>query len=102
MARESSVLTFDEQIYSIDAMQKAAYRFIHLYAVDFAHKDSKIECIFTPTQEISAEGNEHYLNEFKKEVLDQHLRIKIKNETEEVRNLILGIAFSNSGLLADE
>ena len=51
---------------------------------------------------MSAEGNEHYVDEFKKEVLDQHLRIKVKNETEAVRNLVLGIAFSNSGLLANE
>lgn len=81
---------------------QAAYRFVHLYAADFVLKDSKIECILTPTQDMSLEGNEHYLSEFKKEVLDQHLRIKIKSETEAVRNLVLGIAFSNSGLLADE
>lgn len=93
---------FDEHLFSIEAVQKAAYRFIHLYTVDMHLNAGNIECTLTPSQDFSSEGNEHYINEFKKEVLDQHLRIKIKSETESVRNLILGIAFSNSGLLASE
>jgi His-Xaa-Ser system protein HxsD len=35
---------------------------------------------------------------FKKDVLDYHLRAKIKAETAPVRNLILGLAFSKTGL----
>jgi His-Xaa-Ser system protein HxsD len=80
-------LTFDERIYGIEAIQKAAYRSINLFSVDFS---------------IASHNIQHYLNEFKKEVLDQHLRIKIKNESESTRNLILGIAFSNSGLQSNE
>lgn len=95
-------LTFDEQVYSIEAIQKAAYRFIHLFALDMSLSEGIILCVLTPTQEHSPEGLEHSVNEFKKEVLDQHLRLKIKTETEAVRNLVLGIAFSNSGLLASE
>jgi len=89
-------------VYSIDAIQKAAYRYIHLFALDISLSEESIFCVLTPTQEHSPEGLQHLLNEFKKEVLDQHLRLKIKAETEAVRNLILGIAFSNSGLLANE
>lgn len=102
MSRNEVKLIFDERVFSIDAIQKAAYRFIHLFAIDFELLEGKINCILTPTQEQSPEGTEHYLNEFKKEVLDQQLRLKIKSETEDVRNLILGIAFSNSGLIASE
>ncbi len=102
MARSSNLLIFDEHFFSVEAIQHAAYRFIHLYTVDFVLNENIIKCTLTPTQDMSAEGNEHYLDEFKKEVLDQHLRIKVKNETEAVRNLVLGIAFSNSGLLANE
>lgn len=102
MASESVLLVFDERLFSIEAVQKAAYRFIHLYTLDMSLSDGNINCTLTPSQELSAEGNEHYISEFKKEVLDQHLRIKIKTETEAVRNLVLGIAFSNSGLLASE
>lgn len=102
MPSESVALVFDERLFSIEAVQKAAYRFIHLYTVDMSLSDGNINCTLTPSQEHSPEGNEHYISEFKKEVLDQHLRIKIKTETEAVRNLVLGIAFSNSGLLASE
>lgn len=102
MATEGVKLIFDERVYSIDAIQKAAYRYIHLFALDISLSEGNIVCVLTPTQEHSSEGLQHLLNEFKKEVLDQHLRLKIKAETEAVRNLILGIAFSNSGLLANE
>jgi len=38
------------------------------------------------------------VHDFKKEVLDQHLREKIKAETDDIRNLILSVAFSSTGL----
>lgn len=102
MASEGVRLTFDERVYSIEAIQKAAYRFIHLFVIDMSLSEGSILCILTATQKHSPDGLEHSINEFKKEVLDQHLRLKIKAETESVRNLVLGIAFSNSGLLASE
>ena len=40
--------------------------------------------------------------EFQNEVLDQVLRERIRNETKEVRNLILALAFSNTGLVRDD
>lgn len=96
------VLVFDERLFSVEALQKAAYKFIHLFSVDMKLDNGNISCTLISSQEHSPEGLEHYISEFKKEVLDQHLRIKIKTETEAVRNLVLGIAFSNSGLLASE
>ena len=102
MASTDVVLVFDERLFSVEAVQKAAYRFIHLFAMDMSLVNGSITCTLTPSQEHSPEGLQHYIDEFKKEVLDQHLRIKIKAETEDVRNLVLGIAFSNSGLLASE
>lgn len=101
-SNESVALVFDERLFSVEAVQKAAYRFIHLFTVDMSLDNGKISCTLTPSQAHSPEGMEHYISEFKKEVLDQHLRIKIKTETEDVRNLILGIAFSNSGLPSSE
>lgn len=102
MAGEGVVLSFDERIYSVEAIQKAAYRFIHVLTVDISINENTVECVLTSTQDLSPEGLLYSVNEFKKEVLDQHLRLKIKSETEAVRNLVLGIAFSNSGLLASE
>jgi len=38
------------------------------------------------------------INAFKRELLDQQLRLSIKKETEPQRNLILAYAFSKTGL----
>lgn len=102
MPIESVALSFDERVYSIEAIQKAAYRFINVFVIDISIHENNIVCLVTPSQEPSAEGMQYSINEFKKEVLDQHLRFKIKSETEAVRNLVLGIAFSNSGLIGSE
>lgn len=40
--------------------------------------------------------------EFQKELLDQDLRARIREETKESRNLILAYAFSRSGLISDD
>jgi hypothetical protein len=64
-------LQIDSQIYSLEATQKAAYRFI-----------DKLTIL------IQSNGDQ----------LDQQLRKQIKEETEPTRNLILAYAFSRSGL----
>ena len=40
--------------------------------------------------------------DFRNEVLDQVLRARIRTETEEVRNLILSLAFSRTGLTGED
>ena len=49
----------------------------------------------------AADDVEAILAEFRNEVLDQTLRERIRGETQEVRNLILALAFSNTGLVED-
>ena len=39
------------------------------------------------------------VSDFRNEVLDETLRARIRDETKEVRNLILALAFSNTGLV---
>jgi His-Xaa-Ser system protein HxsD len=39
------------------------------------------------------------IQDFRKEVLDQHLRARIAKETESIRHLILAHAFSRTGLV---
>lgn len=95
-------LIYDERIYSVEALQKASYRLMSVFIVDLSFDNGQIKCILKPTQEFSADGLSHHIDEFKKEVLDQHLRLKIKAETEDVRNLILGIAFSKTGFQSVE
>ncbi len=102
MSQGSFTLVYDKQVTSIDAIQRAAYRFINFFVVDISFNEESIVCDLTAINDQSDETLKHKIQEFKNEVLDQHLRIKIKAETEAVRNLILGIAFSRTGLGSGE
>lgn len=95
---EPALLKFDEQAYSIEAIQKAAYRHMNSMVVDISVCNGQIVCKIQPASNISSEELDLLLQDFKKEVLDQQLRIKLKAETEPIRNLILGVAFSQTGL----
>ena len=95
-------ITFDEKLYNVEAIQKAAYRSLNVFTVDITITDGKINCLLKPNISASESGFAHGVEEFKKDVLDQQLRIKLKAETEPIRNLILGIAFSNTGLQGGE
>jgi len=99
---EHMQITFDEKSYNVEAIQKAAYRSLNIFTVDISITDGKINCLLQPNIGTSEAGFAHSVEEFKKDVLDQHLRIKLKAETEPIRNLILGIAFSNTGLQGGE
>lgn len=99
---EHMQITFDEKLYNVEAIQKAAYRSLNVFTVDITITDGKINCLLKPNIGASEAGFAHGIEEFKKDVLDQQLRIKLKAETEPIRNLILGIAFSNTGLQGGE
>lgn len=90
-------LQFDATIYPIEAIEKAAYRFIDRFSVVLSQDDKNIYCALTFDAN-NATRAEAIVADFQKELLDQKLRIKIKAETEPVRNLILAYAFSKSGL----
>src|SRR5262245_41702401 len=90
-------LTFDSSAYSVDAIQRAAYRFSNRLSCDLSASDEAIECtLHLPdgTEDIDAT-----LADFRNEVLDQVLRERIRAETADVRNLILAVAFSKTGLM---
>lgn len=90
-------IEIDEQIYSIEAVQKAAYRFIDRLTILITKTNGMLVCEVDPVSgtEPQFESN---LSNFKRELLDQQLRKQIKEETESARNLILAYAFSRSGL----
>lgn len=96
------LLTFDATVYSADAIKKAAYRSINRFAVIIAKEGNEIKCNLTFKESATDPQIKTYLDEFKKEVLDQDLRESIKKETEGVRNLILAHTFSKTGLIKDE
>jgi His-Xaa-Ser system protein HxsD len=91
-------LKFDERIYSVETIQKAAYRFINKFTVDFELDDKSILCLISPDGEHSDSYLQKLEADFKKEILDQHLRQLISKDTESVRNLILSATFLNTDL----
>lgn len=90
-------LEIDQSVYSLEAVQKAAYRFIDRLTVLISQSEKVILCDINV---IAGRDDllEPLLADFKRELLDQQLRVQIKNETKDVRNLILSYAFSRSGL----
>lgn len=97
-----AVLNFPSSLYDAEAIQKAAYKSLNHLTLDLQSSSEAFNCKLTANNDVSDELFAHVIEEFKKEVLDQQLRLKLKAETESVRNLILGIAFSNTGLQGGE
>jgi His-Xaa-Ser system protein HxsD len=93
---EGREVLFDRQVYATEAVQKAAYRFIDRMAVNLQVTDTHVRCEIFVDPEVRMPDD--VIREFQKEVLDQHLRLKIASETESIRHLILAHAFSRTGL----
>lgn len=91
------IVSFDRAAYSIEAAQAAAYRFIDRLTIVVSTTDSELRCEVEPIAgrdvDLASE-----IADFKRELLDQQLRSRIKAQTEDVRNLILALAFSRTGL----
>ena len=99
---EQRKLEFDIQVYSIEAAQKAAYRLLNYFTIDIKSNSTQIVCTLSSNLGITEESFDFAIQEFKKNILDEELRLKIRKETEPIRNLVLGIAFSRTGLQQDE
>lgn len=91
------LLHLDPTIYPLEAVQKAAYRFIDRLTILISQDGGQIVCNIAMVPGITT-PLEIVVDDFKRELLDQQLRLKIKAETTDVRNLILSYAFSRTGL----
>lgn len=95
------VLSFDPSTTSLDAVQRAAYRLSARLSCDIALAgDGAIEVTVHPSEEEA--GLDALLGDFRNEVLDQVLRERIRDETGDVRNLVLALAFSKTGLVESD
>lgn len=95
-------VTFDPAVFSIEAVKTACHRFLDRFTSDIEICDTKIVCHLSFDDKVSEATLNAQLDGLKREVLDQDLRLKLKAETEPIRNLILAHAFSRTGLIADE
>jgi len=93
----SHKLQLDSSVYSIEAVQKAAYKYIDRFASIISTDKSSIMLDIT-IDDKHLNDTDQILSDFKKELLDQNLRKMIKTETEPMRNYILAYTFSKSRL----
>ena len=98
----SKNISFDRKVYTVETIQKAAYRLCDKFAVNISEENDAINCAIIFSTEIAPGAEEAIVNDLLKEVIDQHLREKIKAETADIRNLILSYTFSKTGLQSSE
>jgi His-Xaa-Ser system protein HxsD len=90
---------FATGVFALEAIKHAAYRFTDKLSIEIEPSDTRITCRLS---HIPGRKQEESLDalaaQFRNEVLDQDLRIQLRHETAPVRNLILSLAFSKTGL----
>jgi len=93
-------IEFDSRVYSIETLQKAALKFTRLASFDFRLGDGHIATVIIHPIAGVELNTEQFIDVYRTEVLDQHLRTIVARETEAERNLILAYAFSNTKLVS--
>lgn len=95
-------VSFDARVYALPAIKKAAYRFLKSFGTEITQEGETWVCILRFNQLVDAAAIEWAERELRAEVLDQDLRMSIARETESVRNAVLALAFSRTGLQGSE
>jgi His-Xaa-Ser system protein HxsD len=89
-------LSYSRDGHSVDAVQRAAYRLSDRISCQVEPGGDAIAVTVTVLDdEADADA---LIAELRTEVLDQVLRERIRAETGDVRNLVLAMAFSRTGL----
>lgn len=89
---------FDASCHSADSVQRAAYRFIDKMSVTVSVKDGRIGCDVRCDPKYVQQFDQ-LIQDFRKEVLDQVLRERIRAETAPIRAFVLSLAYSRTGLI---
>jgi His-Xaa-Ser system protein HxsD len=91
-----AVVVLDAGAHPMDAVQRAAYRFSEVFTVELSSDRGSLTCRLFGRDR--SRWSPQYTHDFRAEVVDQVLRARIRAETEHVRNLVLSVAFSRTGL----
>lgn len=94
-------VVFDEQLYDAQVLQKAAYRSLNSLTVEITTGKGALCCALSSNIGVAEPAFLLAIQEFKKDVLDYQLRYRLAVETQPVKNLILGLAFSKTGLISE-
>jgi His-Xaa-Ser system protein HxsD len=92
-------LEFDSEVFSLDTIKRALYRFADMCSFDIARIDKKIKVTLQAATQADNLMNDELCARIRNEVLDQDLRDTISKDTANIRTLILANAFSNTGLV---
>lgn len=95
-------LSFQIDIYSLETVKRAAYRFTNSAEIDINLRGNVIEVKATALSNQANGLPKTFVADFKRTVLDEDLRCIIATETELIRNTILSHVFSQSGLIENE
>jgi His-Xaa-Ser system protein HxsD len=93
---------FDARIYQLTTLKKAAYRFLKEFVTEITQDDDEWACILHFPAPMPAQDIECAVRNLQAEVLDQDLRATVARESEHVRNAVLALAFSRTGLQGSE
>ncbi|OPA85365.1 His-Xaa-Ser system protein HsxD [Pseudomonas fluorescens] len=94
-------VVFDEQLYDAQVLQKAAYRSLNSLTVEINIGNGELRCALSSNIGVDEPAFLLAIQEFKKDVLDYQLRHQLAVETQPIKNLILGLAFSKTGLISE-
>lgn len=92
-------LSFDNNVFSMDTVKRALYRFADQCSFDIQLLDKQIKVTLHVTSKVSQSATDELCSRIRNEILDQDLRDTISKETANIRTLILANAFSNTGLI---
>lgn len=95
------LLRIDSAVFDLRTIKETAYRFADKFSIDIMQEGNEYLITMIP---LHAETFDPIAleNHFRQELIDQDLRRIIREETANVRNLILANAFSRSGLIPNE
>jgi His-Xaa-Ser system protein HxsD len=101
LVSDSASLTFDENVYSLDVVQRAAIKFTGLACIAISKPSTGSISVAIDTFHDAGIAADELGKVFVNEVLDGALRARIASETAAERNLILSYTFSRSKLASD-
>jgi His-Xaa-Ser system protein HxsD len=84
---------FDASVYSLGALNAAAYRMIGTATCQIIQQGPRYVCRLAPARTTS--GTENVRDRFLDFVTDECLRERLATQTEPIRNLILSLAFGS-------
>ncbi len=90
------MVRFATGVFDVDCIKRAAYQLSDRLLVEIEPSSDEIVCTLRTV--VGKTSTDEIENEFRRAVLDHDLRATIAKETERVRNLVLAIAFSKTGV----